>query len=321
MDELPKVNIQLELPRDSETERDWKVRWIVFAVCVALTLLIPYEVFHYVGQVLDHPVIGGFIGAGIGVALLGFLMPRLLVYVPEWSAYVTQNPFGGAMIGYGPGTHASLPWEQRNARGNFWLGVITKVFTLTIPTQTSAVTVKGRVFYHASLRFITRAIGVDKEVVEEGLVSYISSHLTSKLGAKKAESVIKEAAQTSTELNGEFRDSPVGNPEEFEKKYGYSAASIVIDQISYSADVQKALDAVSEAEKLNDIAAKLLGISKEQMATLLEKRVLTMKQVKEVVDRALVASGNATMQLNVIEGDMANAVANFLTQQDKGGRK
>ena len=324
---LPRVDIQLEVPRDAQAERVRWTRWVVDVLIAWLTVYLPYTVVGYVGGALDHPVIGGFIGFGIGVWLLGLLMPRLLVDNPEWSAYVTLNPFwGSAMASYGPGIHPAFPWEERNADGNYSLRVITRPFSLTTPTKTSAVTISGRLFYHASLRRLTRAIGVDKEVVEEGNIAFIDSHLISILGEKEAESAVKETAAIGKTLNEDFRDRPAVTPtdaatmEEFEEKLGYSTAAIVIDKIAYAPKVQEALDAVSESRKMSEIAATLLGVNQKELAEMLKNKVITVKQVKEMVDRALVTSGNATMQLNVIEGDMANAMANFLTQGGKGGR-
>lgn len=322
----PKVNIQIETPKDADAARNRGIRWLIDGIIALLTLSIPWWVLSYVGEAFDHPVIGGFIGAGIGVWLLGLLMPRLVVDNPEWAGYVTLNPFcGGSMTPYGPGIHLALPWEERNAAGNYSLQVITRSFSLTSPTKTSAVTISGRVFYNASLRYITRAVGVDKEVVEDGLVAFVESNLLAKLGGMEAEVAIQRTPEISKELNEEFRDSPVvtpnevATPEEFEQKFGYSTAAIAIDRIAYSPKVQEALDAVSEARKMNEIAAGLLGVTQAEMAEMLKNKVFTVKQVKEVIDRALVASGNATMNLNVIEGDMANAMANFLTQ-NKGGK-
>lgn len=323
----PKVDIQIQIPKDEVVERDRFIRWAVDILLTVLTLYIPYQTMAYVGGVLEHPLVGGFIGFGIGVWLLGLLMPRMLVDNPEWSGYVTQNPFGGGtMSAYGPGTHPALPWEERNAAGNYSLQVITRPFTLTSPTKTSAVTIEGRLFYNASLRYLRNAVGVDKEIVEEGNIAFISSHLIPKLGGMDAEDAIKKTPEISQKLNEDFRDAPaltgtgVKTPEEFEQKFGYSTAAIVIDKIAYAPKVQEALDAVSEARKMNEIASELLGVTKEQLAEMLKNKIITVKQLKEMVDRALVASGNAIMQLNVIEGDVAAAVANMLGQGGKGGR-
>ena len=71
---------------------------------------------------------------------------------------------------------------------------------------------------------------------------------------------------------------------------------------------------------MNEISAELLGVSKEGLAQMLKDKIITVAQVKEMLDRALVTSGNAKMNLNVIEGSMANAVANFLNKGGQGGQ-
>ncbi|OYV28000.1 MAG: hypothetical protein B7W98_00540 [Parcubacteria group bacterium 20-58-5] len=321
---LPGISIQINVPKDSVAKRNRKIRWVTDILIVFLTFYVPYRTVGYVGGTFGHSVVGSFIGSGIGVYLLGLLMPRMLVDNAEWSGYVTQNPLGkGIMIPYGPGLHPALPWEERNEDGNYSLRVITRPFTLTSPTKTSAVTIQGRLFYNASLRFLINAVGVDKEVVEEGLIAFIDSDLIPMLAELDAETAVTQTAEISRKLNKIFRDTPavtpnaIAKPEEFEEKFGYSTAAIVIDKIAYAPKVQEALDAVSKARKMNEIAAELLGVTKAELAEMLKEKVITVKQVKEVLDRALVTSGNAKMQLNVIEGDMAAAVAGFL---GKGGQ-
>ena len=224
------------------------------------------------------------------------------------------------------GTHPALWWEERNADGNFSLKVITRPFSLTTPTTTSAVTINGKLFYNASLPYVQNAVGVDKEVAEEGQIAFIDSYLVATLGGMTAEDAVKRTAEIGEELNLNFRDTPAltatvaATPEEFEQMFGYSTAAIVIDKIAYSAKVQESMDAVSEARKMNEIAAELLGVSREQLAHMLRDKLISVGQVKEMLDRALVTSGNAKMNLNVIEGSMANAVANFLAQGGKGGQ-
>lgn len=318
----PKVSIQIEVPEDRHAKRNKGVRWLIDGVLVLLTLYTPWRVALYVGGQVGHPVIAGFAGAIIGIWLLARLAPRLIIDNPEWSAYVTLDPLlGGHMVPYGPGIHLAFPWEERNTDGNYSLQVITRPFSLTTPTLTSAVTVSGRLFYNASLPYITNAIGVDKEVVEDGLIAFIDSNLISKLGGMATEDAVMQIPDISKELNDTFRDTvtPTGKKaEEFEKKFGYSTAAIVIDKIALPEAVQKAADAESEAKKMNKIALALLGLTQAQLDEMLRTKVITMKQLKEVVDRALVTSGNATMNLNVIEGNMANAMADFLTKNKQG---
>jgi hypothetical protein len=320
----PNVSIQIEIPSDSQAKRDWVSRWIIAALLVGLTIAVPFWVASQVGDVLELPVFGKFVGVGLSMWLLTLLVPRLIIDNPEWAAYVTLNPIGGHMVPYGPGIHIAYPWEERNEDGNFSLQVITRPFSLTSPTKTAAVTVSGRLFYNASLPFITRAIGVDQEIVEEGNVAFIQSNMIATLAGKDAEDAIKSTQAISDDLNSKFRDqqTPAGIvvQEEFEQKFGYSTAAIVIDKIAFSPKVQEARDAVSEARKMHEIAAGLFGVTPDKMTEMVTNKIISPKQLKELVDRALVASGNATMNLNVIEGEMKDAVANYLTQSNQGGR-
>ncbi|MDB5244813.1 MAG: hypothetical protein JWN18_683 [Parcubacteria group bacterium] len=323
------VDIQIEKPRDSVTSRDWAFRWMVNMVISALVICVPLFALLYVGGRLDHPLIGGTIGYVVGIWVLSLLLPRMIVSNPEYTGYVTLNSFkpGDAeMVTYGPGFHMALPWEERNANGTYSLRVITREFTLTTPTKSSAITIEGRLFYNASLKFLENAVGVDKEVVEEGNIAFIDSYLITKLSEIDAEEAASKIKQIGIDLNKDFRDTPAitgvgtATPEEFEKKFGYSTAAIAIDKVILAPKVQEAIDAISEARKMNEIATGLLGISQADLAEMLKNKIITVKQVKEMLDRALVTSGNATMQLNVVEGEMAAAVASFLGQGGKGGK-
>lgn len=326
---MPLGGIQLETPKDSMAKRCRWIRWILFVASTFLTVYLPYWAVHHVGSVLGHPIVGGFIGCGIGVWLLGLLMPRMLVDNAEWHAYVTQNPLPwGGMVPYGPGLSVAFFWEQRNEAGNFPLGVIPRDFTLSTPTTTSEVTFEGTLFYNASVPYLTRAAGVNKRVVEDGLVAFIDSFISAYAGSedKKAEDLIKKKGELTTQLNTKFRDQPAltstasATQEEFEVKFGYSTAAITIKKIAYAAGVQETLNAISESRKMNEIAMNLLGVTKQELAEMLKNKTITVVQIKEMLDRAMVSAGQAKMNLNVVEGNLGAAAADFLTQGGKGGR-
>src|SRR3989344_2482605 len=326
-------HIQLTQPLDKQipqSERNRPSRWVVLIASSVATVLLPFMVTSYVGGALGHQTIGGFVGFGIGVWLLGYFMPRMLVYNPEWTAYVTQDAVFGNNVPYGPGLHPAHWWEQRNASGNYSLRVITRPFDATIATNTAAVTIKGQFGYAISLPYVSRAIGVDKTFVEDGFIAFIESFLTEKCAQYPdgAEGVRKDIRALNDQLASQFMDqaAPVGSGapitvEEFERTVGFTTAIVVIDTIGLPAAVQRTRDAVDEAAQLYEVMAQLRGTDAAGLKQLVADGAVLQKERADLRNRAMAVSENANMAIPVIEGDISAAVAQALAgQAGQGGR-
>ncbi len=323
--------IKFEKPADSQIPNSERSRLFRLFTCLlssAAVILAPVLLFGYLGKVFGYETVGSFIGIAAGFWLLSFVTPRMFIYNPEWAGYVTQDPLFGTMVPYGPGFHLSHWWEQRNASGNYSLKVITRPFSVSIPTRTSKVVVNGEYGYAISLPEITRTVGVDETTIEGGLTAFTGSFLSQECAKGPAEEVRAGVGDLNKKLSTEFMghagsnsDHPDSVPKLFEKTYGFKTVSVVIVNIELPEAVQKTRDAIDEAEKLHEVMAKLLGIDLGELARMKKSKEISDKDYQNLLNRAMAISDNATMDIQVIEGDVAAAIANLVGgQSGKGGR-
>ncbi|MFA5942290.1 MAG: hypothetical protein WC798_01305 [Candidatus Paceibacterota bacterium] len=286
----------------------------------------------YWGSMFGHAPIGLLVGFGIGGAFVAQLAPsRMFVYNPEWTGYVTQDIFRGTMIPYGPGFHFSHWWEERNKQGNYSLKVITRDFRADVATQTAKVEISGKYEYAIDLALIVRAIGVDETTIESGITAFIESFLTSQCAGENADDVRKSIDKLNDNLADEFMclqeqhenfECEEENKElaSFGNKYGFITVSVVIDNIKLPEAAQKTRDAIDEAVALHSVVAAMYGISSEELKNMLASKTISVKDYNTMLNRALAASDNAKMNLNVIEADIPALIGKLADQFTKGGR-
>lgn len=333
--------IDLRPPKDkwARWERNRFLRWINFIVSSVALLCAPTILVAYWGGLFEYEPIGRLLGFCVGGALEAWIAPsRMFVYNPEWTAYVTQNAFTGKMVPYGPGLHLSYWWEERNKRGNYSLRVITRGFSASVATQTAKVVIKGEYEYAIDLKFITRAIGVDETTIESGITAFIESFLTGQCAAEKADAVrgmIDELnrrladefmCEVSTDENVACERENLQDSSSFGSKYGFITVGVVISSISFSDATQKTRDAIDEAVALHSVVANMYGfkIDKEkgidELAEKLASKEISVKEYNTMLNRALAASDNAKMDLNVLEADIPALVGKVVEKFAKGGQ-
>jgi hypothetical protein len=324
--------IELEKPNDRDiTDRNRSSRLANVLITSAIIVLFPVMSFRYLGEVFGFGTTGSFIGIAVGFYLLSYVAPRMFVYNPEWSGYVTQDAILGTMVGYGPGFHFAHWHEQRNVSGNYSLKVITRPFVETVPTKTSQVTPKVKYSYAISLPEITRTVGVDETTIEGGLTAFVGSFLTQEFAKYTAEEVRTKVGILNEQLSTEFmglkpqEGAPTQvkdkTPDLFEKEYGFKTVNVVIEAIILPPAAQKTRDAIDEAENLLGIMAKLRGATSQDLAQQIKDNKISSGDYQNLLNRAMAISENATMDIKVIEGNIPAAVANLLAgQSGKGGR-
>jgi len=319
--------IKLEKPNDDQiTDRDRFGRWAWLIVCSVIIFAFPTWLLWYWASFINPVIgfIGGLLGFGVGGYIASKLIPdRFLTDNKEWTAFVTQDMFGGGMVPYGPGLHPSYFWEERSKEGNYPLTVITRPFSVSIATKTSEVTVKGEYEYAMSLRRITLAIGVDESTIDEGITAFIESFLTNICADKDAEWVRGHINDLNEALAVEFMEREGGgeDPTSFEARFGFVTVSIVISNILLPKAVQKTRDAKDEATQLFEVVAQMYGIESAELKRRLKDKEISTDDYNKMLNRAMAVSDNATtMSINVIEGDAGAALAGAATRLAKGGK-
>lgn len=329
---------EFPIPHDRETGRAWVGRWIVAGLIVAASLAGPYMFVAYWGSELSNETVGEFLGwfgllAG-GVALARFLPSRLMLLNQEWSAYVSQNVPAGTMVSYGPGVHVTYPWEARNKKGNWSLKLITRDFTLPIPTDTSQVTMAGKYGYTIDLARIQNAIGMkDDASIDDRLTSLIESFLTGESAGKEAGAVVRDSTPViNAGLKKSFHRAKIDNPntridertiETISERYGIKLVFVTVNRVSFPPAVQKARDAKEEAAQMFEIVAQLYGYDTEEKKKELRQKITSGSIPKgdydKMLNRAMAASENATMNIQVIEGGAQGVVIPGINQNQGGG--
>ncbi len=296
--------IELKPPHDHQAPRNRFSRLVVFLAVVAVLagVLIPFGMLwgsFFSGWMVDKVGLVGFLAA---LGIFYILERRLFIYVPEWKAYVTQDPFSGYNVPYGPGLHISYPWEQRNADGNEPLDVITKPFSVSVQTSTSQVQVEGSFQYAADLARITTFIGNDVTTIEGGFIAFFESFLSERYAGKDAENARTGIGDTNKALADRFMGTQDADTTSLEDKFGIIAVSLVITKLKLPDAVQKTRDAVDEAAQMQKVVAKTYGIEPEELAARVKDGRISLNDYNKMLNRAMSISENAEGEVKIFEG-------------------
>ena len=331
--------IELQIPHDKDVKtRPRALRWIELVLYSIAMLVVPAGLLWWWGSLIDFPTVGAFVGCGLGIWFASWIIPkRFLVDNPEWTAYVTQNMFGGEMVAYGPGLHPSKWYEERNEDGNISLEAVPLSLTVTIPTGNSQVTVSVEYEYARRLSAIRGAIGFDASAIESGLSPFVKSFLISECNKEdemgedgKKKFVRRDAKWARTHvdfLNEALADTFMGivndggeTLSDFEEGYGIILVSIAISNVAFSSAVQKSLDAIDESASQLAIMAKLYGYGDDVaalQADIRDPKKISRKEYLEMLEHAMAVSENAKMEIQVFRGDIPSAAASLA----KGGNR
>ena len=245
-----------------------------------------------------------------------------LVYNRSWSAYVTQDIFSGYMVPYGPGLHPALPWESRDKDRNYSLKIIDEKFAVPVQTTTSQVIARGTFQYAASLPGVRNFVGSDSLAIKSGYLSFIESSVSENLAANNAEEARAGIRRVNTFLATSYMraqritsDGKKETASDFEKKYGITTVSVVLNTIEFPEDVQVTRNAIDEGKTLRRVIEELYGFTSEQLRDKVDKKIISQADYDKMLNRAMAVSKNAEMKVTVIEGDAgalgAAALANL----------
>lgn len=310
-------------PHDRDVlQRDKWSRRVSLVCIIIIATLVPVTLGAYWGSFIGPfftkvGLIAGIVGA---IVMLRWLLPSLLISNPEWTGYVTLDPFLGENVAYGPGWHPCFPWEERNADGNYPLEVITKTFEVSVQTKTAKVTVKGVFEYQVDLTNITTFIGVAESTIDEGFTAFIETFLVEELAGYTAQEALAKVRTLNEILENEFMGVVTDTGDtvtEFERENGIRAVSLVVIKVELPESVQKSRDAIDEAAVLFEAVAVLLGYTPTELKAKLADHTVTQEQFQQARREALALAQKATMEFKRVDGDIGPAIADALI----GGRR
>lgn len=278
------------------------------------------------------------IGFGLAGLYVAWLVPtRGLITVPESQGYITQDPLEqyyvgplawlapprsrrrddvatGSMVQYGPTIDATYFWESRDEEGNHSTQNVTQKFVESLPTQTSAVDATVMLQYQPSLPGLRKFHLNDPSTIERGIEGYVRTYLSTKLASWTAQQAKDELATLNDELATQFRGSDVVT--HFEEGYGIHITALTIEGIDYPIAVQEAQNARDEATRMREIVGEYTGLPENELTRMSRDNP---RRYDELLDRALVQSGNASMEVRVLHGSANAALTAAVDNMVRGG--
>lgn len=306
------LNVDLRAPQDDDVKRDRVSRVFVALILLGALMLAPMLLFGYWGALAgDLELLGASFGVLVGAGLWNKALPYLLVSNPDYIGMVTIDPFSGDRTAYGPGLHFSYLWEERSKGRNYSLQLMDSALEVPINTERGRATLHGLHTFALSLPYLTITASHKPGKIDRDMNERIKAELA-EWGASlaAATNITAELPKLNERLADRFVGS-AGKVMPFEKTYGVRSVSVVISRIEFPDDVQTTRDAVDEAKVLFQIVASMLGITPEALTSKLEKKEITNADYKDLLNRAMAISKNATsMQLHIIEGNPKNVLLN-----------
>jgi regulator of protease activity HflC (stomatin/prohibitin superfamily) len=246
-------------------------------------------------------------------------MPKyMLVYDQEWSAYVTNDLFGGGNVAYGPGLHITHWWERRNKEGNYALTIEAANLEIGVQTKDSKVTARVLFQYAPSLTYLTTFIGLDPDDLVHTITSFVESFLTQYVATLTAEQARANVADINRRLTRRFEANKEDPDTDIELKLGIIVVSLVLKGFSVPEAVQKSRDALDENINIRKGMAVLKGMTLEDFNTACRNGEVSKEEEEKLRGDAMASSENATLTINEVRtsgnGDLSKAaIANLAT--------
>lgn len=317
---MPSTERQL-YATDTLVERDRWIRNVVFTLCLLLILIPPPLLGTKIARDwFDYGTVGFFIGLLFSIGLLVKALPRFLVQVRGFRAFLTVdllrtflshkgsgNGEGDKQvyITYGPGLHVSLPWESRSAGNNVSLEEASETFSVEIQTPSGVILVEGSLRMRPDIRYLVPFLGGVAAMASD-VTDLIKAFIIEFLSDK----TVLEALRSLTGLNEELqRKFGIGTEEskdprvsDFEERFGVNVGDITIGKLLPSKEVQKTMSGLTEAASIADGAAVILGYKNAAGARrAVSNGTITQDDLNRARDRFMAASENLRMTVDANE--------------------
>jgi regulator of protease activity HflC (stomatin/prohibitin superfamily) len=306
---------------DSLVTRNRTGRITILLVWTAFVLIF----FPLVGSVVsiswfDYGMFGFFVGCLISIVILASTLERFIVVVGGIRAFVTVDQLRAFLgnksapedgdknvyVTYGPGVHASYPWEARDASRNVSLEEASETFSTNVQTPSGTITVEGSVRLRPDIcRLVAFLSGV--AAMASDITDIIKSHIIEELANKATMSeVLTSVPALNRALHEKFglgtseskNEAKAPEVSEFEERFGVNVGDVTIAKILPSKEVQKTMSGIAEAEIIAQGTAILLDYENpKSVREALAEGALTRKDYNEARDRFMATSDNVTMDV------------------------
>jgi hypothetical protein len=210
---------------DADVKRNRALRWFVACLCGALTVFGPAIVLMLLVGWTD---IGPFgldvmlhLGIAIGIVLLGEIMPKITVFVPEQQGLVALETISGKLVVYGPGFHPRLFTESIHRQNHVSLETVTvTVPKHTVPSTGAEVIVEFRYRYRPRLWQLATFFTQGETTVSEAFTGFFMGFFSSQIGflpsevARQGMVRLSEMAKAAFNISSPARRVPAAVPQQ-----------------------------------------------------------------------------------------------------------
>lgn len=290
--------------------------WVVLAGSASIAALVPGTIGAMllgIVPITGSTSLGFILGASAGQYYFAKLIPEFFVRTSQVMKFVATSPYVGLfpwMKGKSPnivfpeGTLIpTVPFLGREARGNVPMELITLNFQFSVPGKEEEIFVNCTYQYRVDPDQAAGYVGFSDTTILAGIVPMIKGQIAAEIEGKDLDQAKSLRPGLNVSLTKTFGGKSARSRTKFEKTYCIISENVVIEQFSVSADVQKARDAVGQSVQQMRAVAKMLNLSETELKTAMADKTITVDQLREFYDLALVQSGKTTKDIKTIRYD------------------
>lgn len=269
---------------------------------MVLAFLVPFAAFSFF-----LPALWPF-GLVLGGMTCITILSHTIFFVPEMQGLISLNILTKRMVPYGPGLHFRFFWEEVHRESNVSLEEVTETFTETFPTIDDAVEVEFSMSYRPDITNIIRFRAASASTIRDGLQGLTESAMASIVGARRSADMIGQEKAINEELREAFEETQTktrSGKETLEERYGIDLTFLVVNRFKLSEEVRVARAALAEADALQGIMAKILGLKDAvELRRQMKKGLISKEALESARVDALVLKGEKVDRKIIrLEGD------------------
>jgi SPFH domain / Band 7 family len=293
------TNVTIPLDSDINEYRNRHLRLMVLLGFYGLTLILSI-IFTTVmgaqffpGNSLVFKVCFVFgLAAGVGICI-PTTEKLFLIRNPTTGMFITQDTLasltgiGDVNIAYGPGTHLSFPWERRLEGNNISLEEAANAFDFTVQCSDGILQGSGsfrlRPDQSKPVTFLSSVSAVADDITD-----LIIQEILAKISGLTVKETLLGLKTLNVHLDQEFR----GRKTEIEERCGVHISDVTVSKLLPTAELQRTLSAISEAEAIAQGVSIILGMDQATMRESVKNGTLSQEDINRARRDFLSVSGN-----------------------------
>lgn len=238
------------------------------------------------------------LGTSFGLGLAGFgvlwILPKLYVINDAVSALVTVNLFSKDLVSYGPGFHASYPWEKRVGSNNVDLSEAAENFSFEVQTPTGNLDGTFSIRLRPDITHLPEFLAGVAAVAED-LGDIIKAEVIGYLGDKNLTEALKNLPNLNESLTNTFKHgkNQGERASDFEKRFGVIIGDVTVSKLMPPKALQETISAKTESTVIDAIIANSFGMSTiADVQKAVEEKRISQDEVNRRRNQTMAMSGN-----------------------------